>query len=189
GVGDGAAVEPRDGTRALVKVLVNGRVHDLEPAASVAALLERLDLGGQYALVERNGEPVERGRYGEVELEEGDRLVVARAVAGGRRVGLAVGESTDAGAGIDASDADYIGVGPVYATPTKQGRPPVGLELVRYAAARARQPWFAIGGIDAGNVREVVAAGAERVAVVRAIADAPDAERAAALLRAALDGR
>ena len=50
-------------------------------------------------------------------------------------------------------EADYIGVGPVHATPTKEGRPAVGLELVRYAAAHARQPWFAIGGIDAGERR------------------------------------
>jgi thiamine-phosphate pyrophosphorylase len=74
----------------------------------------------------------------------------------------------------------------VHATPTKEGRPAVGLELVRYAAEHARVPWFAIGGIDAGNVAEVVAAGATRVAVVRAIGDAEDPERAAADLRAAL---
>lgn len=103
-----------------------------------------------------------------------------------RRFGLAVGQSTHAPEEIRAASADYIGVGPVYATPTKEGRRPVGLELVRYAASHARQPWFAIGGIDAGNVRDVVAAGAARVAVVRAIGDAPDPERAAAEMRAAL---
>jgi sulfur carrier protein len=66
-----------------LKVLVNGRAQELEEVASVATLLERLGLHGRYALVERNGEPVERERYAEVELEEGDRLVVARPVAGG----------------------------------------------------------------------------------------------------------
>ncbi len=84
------------------------------------------------------------------------------------------------------AEADYIGVGPVHATPTKKGRPAVGLELVRYAAAHARQPWFAIGGIDETNIGEVVAAGATRIAVVRAIGDAPDPERAARALRDAL---
>ena len=74
----------------------------------------------------------------------------------------------------------------MYATPTKAGRPPVGLELVRYAAEHARRPWFAIGGIDESNVAEVVAAGASRIAVVRAIADSDDPERAAARLREAL---
>ena len=110
-------------------------------------------------------------------------------LAAARRFGLAVGLSTHAPEEIDRADADYIGVGPVYATPTKAARPPVGLELVRYAAEHARQPWFAIGGIDRTNVGEVVAAGARRVAVVRAICDAPDPEQAAAELRAALDSR
>ena len=104
-----------------------------------------------------------------------------------RRFGLPVGLSTHTPREIDAADADYIGVGPVYATPTKAGRPPVSLELVRYASERARQPWFAIGGIDRTNVGEVVAAGARRIAVVRAIGDAPDPEAAARELRLALE--
>ena len=104
-----------------------------------------------------------------------------------RRFGVGVGLSTHAEAEIEAAaDADYVGVGPVYETPTKEGRPAVGLDLVRHAAAHARQPWFAIGGIDEANVADVVAAGAERIAVVRAIGDAPDPERAAARLLAAL---
>ena len=107
-------------------------------------------------------------------------------VAVARRFGVAVGLSTHARAEIDAADADYLGVGPVHATPTKAGRPAVGLELVRYAAARARAPWFAIGGIDPTNVGAVVAAGATRVAVVRALVDASDPEAAARELRAAL---
>ncbi len=107
-------------------------------------------------------------------------------VAVARRFGLPVGLSTHAPGEINVADADYIGVGPVYATPTKEGRPAVGLELVRYAAANARMPWFAIGGIDRTNVEEVVAAGATRIAVVRAIVDAADPEAAARELRAAL---
>ena len=99
---------------------------------------------------------------------------------------LPVGLSTHAHEEIDAATADYIGVGPVYATPTKEGRPAVGLDLVRYAAANAKAPWFAIGGIDASNVADVVSAGARRIAVVRAIGDADDPERAAAELRSAL---
>lgn len=76
-------------------------------------------------------------------------------------------------------DADYLGVGPVHPTPTKQGRLPVGLDLVRWAAANARSPFFAIGGIDPSNVREVSEAGASRVSVMRAICDASDPELAA----------
>ena len=100
--------------------------------------------------------------------------------------GLSVGLSTHAPREIDGAASDYIAVGPVYATPTKEGRPAVGLELVRYAAANAKLPWFAIGGIDASNVRDVVEAGAARVAVVRAIVEADDPERAARELRDAL---
>jgi thiamine-phosphate pyrophosphorylase len=107
-------------------------------------------------------------------------------VAEARRFGLAVGLSTHAPAEIEEATADYIGVGPVFATPTKEGRPAVGLDLVRYAAAHPPVPWFAIGGIDATNVEEVVAAGATRIAVVRAIGAAADPERAARELCAAL---
>jgi len=85
-----------------------------------------------------------------------------------------------------ASTADYIGVGPVHATPTKPGREAVGEDLVDYAARHAGKPFFAIGGIDPANVEAVVAAGARRVAVVRAIRDADDPRAAARALRAAV---
>jgi len=107
-------------------------------------------------------------------------------VAETRRFGLPVGLSTHAPREIDDAVSDYIAVGPVYATPTKEGRPAVGLDLVRYAAANARLPWFAIGGIDATNVAEVVEAGATRIAVVRAIVETADPGSAARTLRAAL---
>jgi thiamine-phosphate pyrophosphorylase len=87
---------------------------------------------------------------------------------------------------------DYFCVGPVWATPTKPGRAAVGLDLVRYAAeavsaAGTPLPWFAIGGIDLGNVAEVVDAGAQRVVVVRAITQADDPEAAARQLRTAVE--
>lgn len=82
---------------------------------------------------------------------------------------------------------DYMGVGPVHATPTKPGVDPVGVNLVRHAADHAGKPFFAIGGIEIGNVAEAVAAGARRIAVVRAIADAEDPRAAAQTLRRALE--
>lgn len=86
-----------------------------------------------------------------------------------------------------ASEADQLSVGPVWETPTKAGRPAAGLEYVRHAARHGgERPWFAIGGIDAGNLAEVVAAGARRVVVLRAIRDSADAEAAASALRGAL---
>ncbi|HEY5977891.1 MAG TPA: thiamine phosphate synthase [Solirubrobacterales bacterium] len=81
---------------------------------------------------------------------------------------------------------DYISVGPVWETPTKAGRPGVGLGLVEHAAAGAPHPFFAIGGIDSGNAGEVVAAGAGRLGVVRAIRDAQAPTEAAESLRRAL---
>ena len=79
-----------------------------------------------------------------------------------------------------------MSIGPVWETPTKPGRPAAGLEYVRRAAANATLPWFAIGGIDTGNVGEVLAAGARRVVVVRAIRDAADPRAAARALRDAV---
>ena len=76
---------------------------------------------------------------------------------------------------------DYFCVGPTWPTPTKPGRPAPGLPLTR-AAARlgTRRPWFAIGGIDAGNLDQVLEAGARRVVVVRALTEAADPHAAAA---------
>jgi thiamine-phosphate pyrophosphorylase len=104
----------------------------------------------------------------------------ARALVGPDRI---IGSSTHAPAQADAAsadpDVDYLAVGPVHATPTKPGRPAAGLAYVEYAARTVMKPWFAIGGLDAGNVGEVLARGAERIVVVRAIAAADDPEAAA----------
>ena len=66
-----------------MNITVNGRAQAAAPGETVETLLERLGLAARYALVERNGEPVERARYGQTALEDGDLLVVARPVAGG----------------------------------------------------------------------------------------------------------
>lgn len=104
--------------------------------------------------------------------------------------GMLVGLSTHAPGEIDAAagePVDYIGVGPVHETPTKLGRPAVGAQLVEYAAAHTTLPFFAIGGIDAGNLDAVLAAGARRVCVLRAIAGAADPQAAARELRRAIE--
>ena len=102
-----------------------------------------------------------------------------RAIAGDK---LLVGLSTHSQAQIDDSarlDIDYIGVGPIHETPTKQGRPAVGTAVVSYAAANARVPFFAIGGLDPSNVAEVINAGADRISVRRFILHAADPSIAA----------
>ncbi len=99
-----------------------------------------------------------------------------------------IGLSTHSGEQIAASaerPVDYISVGPIWETPTKAGRPAVGLDLISHAAQHAPHPFFAIGGIDPGNAEQVVEAGAERLCAVRAIRDAADPAAAAAALRRA----
>jgi thiamine-phosphate pyrophosphorylase len=124
-----------------------------------------------------------------VHVGQDDMSVAAAREAGGPEllVGLSTHSPEQLEAGIEAG-ADQLSVGPVWETPTKPGRPATGLEYVRAAAAlRPPQPWFAIGGIDGGNVDDVAAAGAERVVVVRAIREAADPGAAAAFLRAGLE--
>jgi thiamine-phosphate pyrophosphorylase len=82
-----------------------------------------------------------------------------------------------------AAGADYVAVGPVYATGTKPGARPVTLEYVRWAAAHVPVPWFAIGGITLENLDEVLAAGASRICVVSAILRAPDVVEACRAFR------
>jgi thiamine-phosphate pyrophosphorylase len=102
-------------------------------------------------------------------------------------VGLSTHSVQQAQAGC-RSGADYIAVGPVHATPTKEGRPAIGVEPIKYAAAHVSVPWFAIGGIDTKTVGDVVRAGARRIVVVRALTDAEDPEAVARTLRSSLNG-
>jgi thiamine-phosphate pyrophosphorylase len=110
----------------------------------------------------------------------------ARAIVGRDRIVGTSTHSPDQVDAADASDADYYAVGPVFETPTKQGRPGTGWDLIAYAAGRASKPWFAIGGMDPETTRAAASAGARRVVVVRAIRDAADPQAAARAVRSAL---
>ncbi|MFI2348997.1 thiamine phosphate synthase [Streptomyces sp. NPDC019443] len=118
-------------------------------------------------------------------LGQGDLPVpAARAILGDE---VLIGRSTHAESEVDAAVAeegvDYFCTGPCWPTPTKPGRYAPGLGLVRYAAGlETGRPWFAIGGIDAGNLDEVLDAGARRIVVVRAITEADDPAAATASL-------
>ncbi|MGO4441844.1 thiamine phosphate synthase [Mycobacterium sp. 2YAF39] len=111
-------------------------------------------------------------------------LAVARNVIGPSSL---IGRSTHDDAQVAAAtseDVDYFCVGPCWPTPTKPGRAAPGLDLVRVAAqSETSKPWFAIGGIDSTRLPEVIAAGARRVVVVRAITAADDPSAAARLLK------
>jgi thiamine-phosphate pyrophosphorylase len=106
-------------------------------------------------------------------------VAAARRIAGREFI---IGLSTHSTQQIDAArdlPVDYIGVGPIYETPTKEGRPAVGMSLVRYAASQIGIPFFAIGGLDPSNVNDVVEAGGQRVSILRWIALAQDPKSAA----------
>jgi thiamine-phosphate pyrophosphorylase len=102
-------------------------------------------------------------------------------------IGRSTHDVAQAAAGAVEPGVDYFCTGPCWPTPTKPGRPAPGLDLVRATAATGTtRPWFAIGGIDEARLPEVLAAGASRVVVVRAITEADDPKAAAARLKLAL---
>jgi thiamine-phosphate pyrophosphorylase len=172
--------------------LIQLRDKGLDDAGIVAAAREfrgAADAAGALFILNDRPDLVAATGADGVHVGQDDGSVAdARAAVGADRI---VGRSThapDQGAAADADpDVDYFAVGPVHATPTKPGRLPAGLAYVRWAAGHATTPWFAIGGIDAGNLGEVVAHGARRIVVVRAITHADDPEAAARALRAGLE--
>ena len=98
------------------------------------------------------------------------------------KIGLSTHASNQATRAL-AAGADYIAIGPVYATGTKPTAKPVTLDYVRWAAANVNVPWFAIGGINLQNLDAVLAAGAQRICVVSTILNAPDVAKACAEFR------
>jgi thiamine-phosphate pyrophosphorylase len=118
-----------------------------------------------------------------VHVGKAGEVAAARELLGPEAI---IGLSTHGDGEIDAANAlpiDYFAVGPVWETPTKPGRPAIGLEPISYAAEHAAHPFFGIGGIDRANAAQVIEAGAQRLCVVRAIRDAADPAAAAAALR------
>jgi thiamine-phosphate pyrophosphorylase len=167
-----------------------------DPALDDDALLARAaawralcDRHGALLWVNDRPDLARRAGADGVHVGQEDMSVAAAREAGGPEllVGLSTHELEQLEAGIEAG-ADELSVGPVWETPTTPGRRAAGLDYVRAVAAlRPPRPWFAIGGIDGGNVDEVAAAGAERVVVARAIREAVDPGSAAAFLRAGLE--
>jgi thiamine-phosphate pyrophosphorylase len=161
---------------------------DEQLAALVSALRGPCERAGALLIVnDRPHVALAAGADG-VHVGQDDMPVAeAREVVGpDMLIGLSTHAREEVGAS-DAVQADYIGVGPVHETPTKPGRPAVGVGLVRYAAEHARTPFFAIGGLHAGNLAPVLQAGARRAVVLRAIAAASDPQAAARELRALLE--
>jgi thiamine-phosphate pyrophosphorylase len=192
----------------------DARPHERDPESMLnaamsggAGMIELRDREHPRRVVERSGHTFRRlaNTYSALFIVNDDPYLALELRADGVHVGqddidpaearrimgpdAIIGLSTHSREQIEAaadSPVDYISVGPVWETPTKEGRPATGLELIREAAGFPR-PWFAIGGIDTGNVGEVVEAGASRLCVVRAIRDAEDPRAAASALFGAVD--
>jgi thiamine-phosphate pyrophosphorylase len=168
----------------IVELLENGR-GDAELLASAARM--RVVCERHSALLMLNNRPelvLAAGADGVHIDRTGIELAQARATIGPDRL---LGASTHRPEEIEATQRaplDYISVGPVYATPIRPQATPVGHALITYASRRSKLPFFAVGGIEPHNAGAVAAAGARRIAVVRAITEADDPERAAAVLKA-----
>ena len=183
---------PREWLRAAVRGgvdLLQLRDKTLDDDGLVTAAREFRAAGAPLFILNDRPDLVEACGADGVHVGQDDLApAAARALVGPDRI---VGRSTHAPEQADAADADedvdYLAVGPVHATPTKPGRPAAGLDYVSYAARTVGKPWFAIGGLDAGNASAVVERGASRIVVVRAITEADDPEAAARALRAALE--
>lgn len=156
-----------------------------EELAALAVLAEACRRHGRLLAVNDRADVAHAAGADVLHLGQGDLPVpAARALLGD---GVLIGRSCHSAAEVDAAaaepGADYFCTGPVWPTPTKPGRPAPGLDLVRHAAALGTgRPWFAIGGIDRGNVHQVLDAGARRIVVVRAVTEADDPGAAAAAL-------
>jgi thiamine-phosphate pyrophosphorylase len=147
------------------------------------------EFGALFILNDRPDLAAECGAHG-VHLGQDDQAVEdARSFLGPEYI---IGRSThapeQAADALADHDVNYLSIGPVYETPTKPGRPPTGLEYVNYASSEVGvvKPWFAIGGIDEQTLPAVLARGALRVVVVRAITLATDPEAAARRIKSQL---
>jgi thiamine-phosphate pyrophosphorylase len=168
----------------IVELMENGRTDE-----EILAIAERL-----RPSCERHGVPLMLNNRPDLVVIAGadglhidDRAVdvtEARATIGREKL---LGASAHTPQEVDAAQrlpVDYISVGPVHATPTRPGTPAAGAGIITYASRNSRLPFFAVGGIEPHNTGAVAAAGAQRIAVVRAITEATDPERSAAVLRA-----
>jgi thiamine-phosphate pyrophosphorylase len=160
-----------------------------EELAALAVLAAACRRHGRLLAVNDRADVAHAAGADVLHLGQGDLPVpAARAMLGDEVV---IGRSCHAEPEVEAAaaepGADYFCTGPVWPTPTKPGRPAPGLDLVRYAAGLGvTRPWFAIGGIDLGNVGQVLEAGARRIVVVRAITEAADPAAATAALAEAV---
>jgi len=181
----------------VARELIAGGVDIIQVRAKDRTHAERVDLGlrivsaaFQYhvpviinddieAAFETGADGVHLGQLDWTAIQRDERV---ERLANMRIVGRST-HSLEQALAAERDGADYIGVGPVFATATKPGAKPVGVELIREVVAQVKIPFFAIGGITLDNIDQVLEAGATRVAVVSALLKAPDSTEAAAAFR------
>ncbi len=158
---------------------------DAEILATAARLRPVCERHGVPLLLNNRPDLVAAAAADGVHIDKrGIDIAAARATVGPEKL---LGTSAHTPEEVDATQqlpVDYISIGPVHATPTRPNAPAAGYGLVTYASRNSRLPFFAVGGIEPQNTGAVAAAGAQRIAVVRAITEAGDPERSAAVLRA-----
>jgi len=168
----------------IVELMDNGQERD-EILAAAARLKPVCERHGVPLMLNNCPELVAAAGADGVHIDRaGIDIAQARATIGPE---LLLGSSAHTPLEVDAAQqlpVDYISIGPVHATPTRPDRPAAGYTLVTYASRNSRLPFFAVGGIEPHNTGAVAAAGARRIAVVRAITEADDPERSALVLRA-----
>ncbi|GAA4642499.1 thiamine phosphate synthase [Gordonia humi] len=168
------------------------RFGELDASAELeilAGLREVVHAGGALLSVNDRADIAHAARADVLHLGQDDLPPsAARAIVGPEVViGRSTHDADQMRAAVADRDVDYFCTGPLWTTPTKPGRAATGLDLVRAAAAEANdKPWFAIGGVDLERAPEVVAAGATRIVVVRAITAADDPRAASSALRRAV---
>jgi len=169
----------------VTKAMIEGDVDLIQLRGKKHSAAELVDLAGQlHEITSAAGIPLIVNDYAEVAAQvpvegvhvgqDDDSIAVAREKAGRK---IIVGKSThslEQAIAAQRDGADYIGFGPIFATPTKPDYAPIGLELIESAHAEVRLPIFCIGGIKIDNLGQALAAGAKRVAIVSGLMKAPD---------------
>ena len=184
GILDLGYVEPSDAAR-IVEQMIEGGVDLVQLRGKRNSIEKLVDLAAElHELTTKSSTPIIVNDYAEIASrvpvegvhvgQHDDSIELARRKAGRN---ILVGKSThslEQAIAAQRDGADYIGFGPIFATPTKPDYAPIGLELIESAHAEVRLPIFCIGGIKIDNLGQVLAAGAKRAAIVSGLMKAPD---------------
>jgi thiamine-phosphate pyrophosphorylase len=169
-------------------VQLRGKTHELERLTALAAELHSITAEHDAPLIINDHAQIARSVPLEGVHVGQDDVSIARAreIAGRK---LIVGKSThsfEQAIAAQEEGADYIGFGPLFATPTKPDYPPIGLEAIRSVHDAVRIPIFCIGGIKLDNLTDVIAAGAKRLVIVSDLLQSKNIEAYAETAKRAL---